>query len=302
MKWFLIPFVLGRVAKSLKELFWTHVLTSGIMAMTLFLFGGFILLQENLQGALRGWGNQIQIFAYLKDGTTAPDVESLVSRVRAFPEVENVRYVSREDAWRDFQKALGSQAGVLEGLEADILPSSLEITLEKPYRERPRIEDLARRLRAIQAVSEVEYPEEWLEKLNLLLWGVQWAKWLVGAFLFVATLFIVGSTVRLAILARRDEIEIMQLVGATQRLIKAPFVIEGMVQGLVGASFSLLLLWLLYMFLSVQLPPTLKIFVASHRPQFLGLQGVMLILFLGWALGAGGSLFSLKRFFKIWAT
>lgn len=295
-----IPFVFRRVLKSLKELLWTHILTSGTMATTLFIFGGFLLIQENLQGLLKGWGSQIQIFAYLENSLSPTDVKPLLEGIRSYPEVESVRFVSKAEAWENFKKALGAQSGVLEGLQADILPSSLEIAVKNPYRQRASVEGLAKRLRGMKGISEVEYPEEWMEKLSLLVLGVQWAKWVLGGFLFIATLLIVGSTVKLAILARKDEIEIMQLVGATEGLIKAPFVIEGMVQGIVGASISLLFLWLLFFFLRIQLPSSFGIFAPRDQFHFLDLEGITLLLFLGWVMGAGGSLFSLKRFLKTW--
>ncbi len=291
-----VYFVIQRVLRSLRELIWTHVLTAGTMAMTLFVFGGFLLLQENLSGLLKGWSSQLQIFAYLEEGLGDSEIESVQRQVRSYPEVEGVRYVSKDKAWESFKSDLGAQSGVLEGLDRKILPSSLEIAVKKSYRQRASVADLAGRLKEVKGIREVEYPEVWMEKLSLLLLGVQWTKWIFGGFLFMASLLIVGSTVKLAIMARRDEIEIMQLVGATNRMIKAPFVIEGMIQGLLGSSFSLLLLWLLFLFRSVRLPPSLGILIPGDQLRFLDLWQSSFLLLLGWLLGAVGSYFSLRRF------
>ncbi len=291
-----VHFVIQRVLRSLRELIWTHVLTAGTMAMTLFVFGGFLLLQENLSGLLKGWSSQLQIFAYLEEGLGDSEIESVQKQVRSYPEVEGVRYVSKDKAWESFKNDLGAQSGVLEGLDRKILPSSLEIAVKKSYRQRASVADLAGRLKEVKGIREVEYPEVWMEKLSLLLLGVQWTKWIFGGFLFMASLLIVGSTVKLAIMARRDAIEIMQLVGATNRMIKAPFVIEGMIQGLLGASFSLLLLWLLFLFLSVRIPPSLGILIPGDQLRFLDFWQSSFLLLLGWLLGAVGSFFSLRRF------
>ena len=293
-----LSFVLRRVFRSLRDLIWTQVLTSGTMAMTLFVFGGFLLLQGNLQGLLKGWSSQLQVFAYLKDGLTPSQIGTIQKQVRSYPEVNSVRYVSKEKAWQSFKQSLGSQSGVLKGLETDILPSSLELALKKQHRGRASVEDLAARLRRVDGISEVEYPEEWIERLSLLLLGVRWAKWIFGGFLFVASLLIVGSTVKLAIMARKDEIEIMQLVGAPESLIKVPFDIEGMIQGLVGAAFSLLFLWLLFFFLGTRIPSTLGVFISSGELIFLNYAQILFVLLLGWLLGAVGSLFSLRRFLR----
>lgn len=300
MKFGHVSFVFRRVRKSLRELLWTHVLTSGTMAMTLFIFGGFLLIQENLHGLLKGWGSQIQIFAYLGNSLPQADLQSLLGHIRSYPEVEGVRFVSKGEAWENFKKTLGAQSGVLEGLPPDILPSSLEITLKRPHRHRAAVAGVAQRLHEAKGISEVEYPQEWIEKLGLLVLGVQWTKWVLGSFLFLATLLIVGSTVKLAILARKDEIEIMQLVGAPAGLIKTPFVIEGMIQGIAGASLALFFLWLLFLFLSYHLPSSWGIFPSRDQLLFLDPGEISLLVFLGWILGAGGSLFSLRRFLKTW--
>jgi cell division transport system permease protein len=291
-----VVFTCQRVAKSLKELVWTHVLTAGTLAMTLFVFGGFLIVQENLQGLLKGWGRQIEIFAYLKEGLSAADYQALVAEVRSYPEIESVRYVSKERAWEEFKKSLGSQSGLLDGLDRDILPSSLEVTLRPEYREHSSVESLATRLKNLRGVSEVEFPQEWVEKLNFLVWGVQWAKWIVGALLFVATFLIVGNTAKLAILARKDEIEIMRLVGAGTGLVRAPFIIEGMMQGLAGAAFALLLLGAFFAFIEFQLGPALRFYLAEEELRFLNGQGAALLLALGWVLGTSGSLFSVRRY------
>jgi cell division transport system permease protein len=291
-----VVFTYQRVAKSLKELVWTHLLTAGTLAMTLFVFGGFLIVQENLQGLLKGWGRQIEVFAYLNEGLSAADYQALVAEVRSYPEIESVRYVSKERAWEEFKKSLGSQSGLLDGLDRDILPSSLEVTLRPEYREHSSVESLAKRLKSLRGVSEVEFPQEWVEKLNFLLWGVQWAKWIVGALLFIATFLIVGNTAKLAILARKDEIEIMRLVGAGTGLVRAPFIIEGMMQGLAGAAFALLLLGAFFAFIEFQLGPALRFYLAEEELRFLNGQGAALLLALGWVLGTSGSIFSVRRY------
>ena len=293
------PFVLRRVLGSMRDLLWTHVLTAATMAMTLFVFGGFLLLQGNLHRLFRGWSQQLLIFAYLEEGLKPSELESVLKRVEVLPEVEGIRFVSKKEAWESFKHDLGAQSGVLDGLEASLLPSSLEVTVKKQFRRRTEVERLAKRLEAVKGVRLVEFPQEWVEKLSLFLLAVQWAKWIFGGFLFAASLLIVGSTVKLAIISRKDEIEIMQLVGASEGMIKAPFVIEGMIQGVVGASVALLLLWLLLVFLSARLPASLGIFLPQGQIFFLDLWQASTLLFLGWSLGALGTLFSLRKFLTV---
>jgi cell division transport system permease protein len=295
----LIGFVARRVRDNLWQLLWTHVLTSGTMAMTLFVFGAFMILQENLQHLLKGWGDQIQINAYLESGLDAGEGQSLLARLRAFPEVERVRFISQEQAWKDFQTALGAQSSLLAGLPRDVLPASLEISIKPAFRDGPLVEDLANRLKKEKKIAAVEYPQEWVERLSLVVLAVQWAKWLLGGVLFMAVFFIVGSTVKLAILARKDEIEIMQLVGASEELIQAPFVLEGMIQGLAGGLAAIGGLWSMFHVLRHQIPAS-GLMGPGTQIEFLDLQSIALILLIGWLLGAAGSLFSLRRFVRTW--
>ena len=300
MKWSQLGLVGRRVRNSLWELLWTHVLTSGTIAVTLFVFGAFMLLQENLQNLLKGWGDQIQINAYLDKGLGDAQLQPLLDRIRSLPEVERVRHISQDQAWKDFRAALGAQSSILEGLPEDVLPASFEIFVKPAYRDGPVIEELANRLRKAKGIALVEYPQEWIERLSLAVLGVQWAKWAIGGVLFIATFFIVGSTVRLAILARKDEIEIMQLVGATEALIQAPFVVEGMIQGIVGGGLSILCLWFVFVFLRNQIPTSVGLFGPLSQLQFLDVRSIALIVAIGWLLGAAGSVFSLRRFIRTW--
>jgi cell division transport system permease protein len=300
LSWSHLGFVARRVRQNLWELLWSHLLTSGTMATSLFVFGVFILLQENLQHMLNGWGDQIQINTYLTNDIGTDEAEAMMDGIRAMPEVEGLRHISKEQAWSDFQTALGAQSAVLEGLPSDVLPASFEITVKPAYRDPPRVQDLADRLGKINGIASVEYPQQWVDRLNLFVLAVQWTKWALSGILFTATFFIVGSTVRLALLARKEEIEIMQFVGASEELIQAPFVVEGMLQGTLGAVLSLVCLWLFYFYLQQYLIGELALFGPKMQLRFLDPASITMILVIGWLLGGLGSLFSLRRFLRIW--
>ncbi len=291
-----IVFVAGRVVRSLKELFWTHLLTAGVMAMILLVFGGFLLIQENLGRMVRGWGEELHVFVYLDDEVDAAAATELRARLESFPEVRAARYVSRERAWEDFKNALGSQSGILEGLDPAMLPASLELEVRAGYRSRDAVARLVERLEAQEGVQDVEYPETWLERLRLLRVGMEWLKWVLGGVLFLVAFLIVGSTIKLAIVARRDEIEVMQLVGAGAGLIKAPFVIEGMIQGLVGGALALGLLQAAFSLLGAELLASFGPLAAGIQFAFLDSRQCVELLLLGWLLGTAGSVLSVRRF------
>jgi cell division transport system permease protein len=268
--------------------------------LTLFVFGAFMMLQVNLEQLLSGWGDQIKITAYLGRDVAPAGLQPLLKRIESLPEVQRVRYTSQAQAWRDFRIALGAQSGLIEGLPHDILPASIELSIKSGYRDSSTIEQLAQRLRTEKEIASVEYPQRWVEWLGLIVLAIEWAKWIVGGVLFLATFFIVGNAVKLAIYARRDEVEIMQLVGASPGLIQAPFVLEGMLQGLVGAAASLAALWGVYAVVGEQTELFTALILPIGHLRFLDLERSMLLLATGWLLGAAGSIFSLRRIVKTW--
>jgi len=296
----LIGLVFRQVRSSLRHLCWTHLLTSVTVALTLFVFGAFMMLQVNLEQLLSAWGDQIQITAYLGRDVAPAERGALLKRIESLPEVQRVHYTSQTQAWRDFQSALGAQSGLIEGLPHDILPASVELSIKSGYRDSSTIEQLAQRLRTEKEIATVEYPQQWVERLGLIVLAVEWAKWIVGGVLFLATFFIVGNAVKLAIYARRDEVEIMQLVGASQGLIQAPFVLEGMLQGVAGAAASLAALWGVYAVMGEQTELFTALILPIGHLRFLDLERSMLLLATGWLLGAAGSIFSLRRIVKTW--
>jgi cell division transport system permease protein len=181
-----------------------------------------------------------------------------------------------------------------------VLPASFEITVKPAYREPSQVEELAIRLGKIDGIAAVEYPQQWLDRLNLFVLAVQWTNWALSGILFTATFFVVGSTVRLALLARKEEIEIMQFVGASEELIQAPFVVEGMLQGCIGAVVALLGLWLFYLLLHEYFVPELALLGPNMHIRFLDPASITMIVIFGWLLGGLGSLFSVRRFVRTW--
>jgi cell division transport system permease protein len=300
MKLSLIGFVLRRVRTSLWQSSWTHALTAGTMAITLFVFGGFMLLETNLQKLLNGWGDQVEITAYLDNDLAAHDIPGLLKRIEAIPGVERVRHISRDEAWRDFRAALGTQSGLLEGLPREVLPASVEISLKAAYRDGPAVAQLVERLKKEDEVASVEYPQEWAERLGFIVLVVEWTKWIFAGAMFFGTFVIFGNTVKLAILARRDEVEIMQLVGASEELIQTPFVIEGMIQGLAGAVIAIAGLGAAYLLLRGEGATMGGVLALIGELRFLDLKSLGLLLLIGWLLGAIGSLVSLRRFLRTW--
>ena len=189
---------------------------------------------------------------------------------------------------------------MIEVLPHDVLPASLEVTLKRAQPDSRVAEQVAERLKAEKEIDSVEYPQQWAERLGLIALAIDWGKWIIGGVLFMATFLIVSSTVKLMILARKNEIEILQLLGASAALIESPFLLEGVLQGLAGASISLAALWGVYRVVGVQMQSFGGLLSPLRELEFLDLQRASLLFATGAVLGAVSSVCSVKRFVRTW--
>jgi cell division transport system permease protein len=295
-----VGFVARRAGHGLRQYFGTVVLTGFTIALNLALFGGFLLLQLNLEKLLRSWGDRIEMIAYLSPTIAAAELNTLLATLEAYPEIERVHHTTQEQARRDFQAALGVQAGLLDGLPPNVLPASVEITLRPDLRDDAVLEQLAERLRRQKEFTQIDYPQQWVERLGSLVAALHWLKWLIGGVLFLAAFFIVTRMVKLAVLARRQEIEVMQLIGATETLIQAPVAIEGFFHGLLGACGAVAMVWGVYRLLRDDPAGLSSIIPALSQLEFLDGPSISLIVSIGVVLGVAASVFALRGMVCSW--
>jgi cell division transport system permease protein len=196
------------------------------------------LLAAALGGAerlLQAWAGEVRISVYLAPGT---DLEAAARAARGVAPGREVEAVPAATALRRLAESLGEEARVLEGVGPGALPDSVEV--HAPGIRLDAARELAGRLRALPGAAEVDYGNAWLERLEALVARAKLAALALFAALAVATAVLVSNTLRLAVFARREEIEIMKLVGATDAFVAAPFLIEGVLQGLLGAVLAVL--------------------------------------------------------------
>lgn len=194
------------------------------------------LLAAALGGAerlLAAWAGEVRISAYLAPGA---DLAAVREAAAAAAPGRRVTAVTAAEALRGLAADLGEQGRVLEGVGPDVLPDAVEVSA--PGISLAEARGLAGRLRALPGVAEVDYGTAWLEKLERLLSRARIAAVALFAALALATAVLVSNTLRLAVFARRDEIELMKLVGATDAFVSAPFLIEGLLQGLLGGGLA----------------------------------------------------------------
>lgn len=216
-------------------------LSAAMVALALFVLGLFSVAAWNLRLALETMEERVEVVAYLRDDAGSAQVDLLVDELRRLPGVEAVGYVSRNEALARAREELPEFSELFTDLEVNPLPASVEVTLRTGQRDPASVESVAREAEAFGVVEEVRYGREWVERLFLIRRiGAITAAILGGGFALVAAL-IIGTAIRIAIFARRDEILIMRLVGATNGFIRRPFVLEGALTGLAGGILAVLL-------------------------------------------------------------
>lgn len=228
-------------------------LAAGMVGLALFVIGLFGLVTHNLQVALAEIEARVEVVAYLDDDATAAQIEAAVAELRGQPEVSAVIFVSKDSALARARRDLQDFEGVFRGLEHNPLPASLEVALEEGSRGPETVELIAAIAAVIPGVEDVQYGREWVDRLDTLRRVAGASSLALGlAFALVAALMI-GTALRIAIFARRDEIYVMRLVGARDRFIRRPFVLEGFLTGVAGGLLAIVLTGLAYRIVSTLL-------------------------------------------------
>jgi cell division transport system permease protein len=291
----MLTFLTGEAARDLRRA--GRVGLSAILLITLSLaaLGCFWLLSLNLGQAVGQWRERVRIIAYLRDEPRPAAVDDLVARVQALDGVQRVRFVSRAEALASLKRSLGSQAGVVEHLPRNPLPASVEVTPAPEAATPEGTRGLVQRLAALSEVEEVQGGAEWVDSL------AQWQRLFqltglgVGAVLALAAILTVTTATTLVLHARRDEMEIMRLVGATETVIRLPLLLQGMAQGLLGAAVALGALVAAHALVAPRVEPLLTLTLGLSRAVFLSAPQMLLLLAGGAMLGALGGLLAKGR-------
>lgn len=258
------------------------------IAITLVLVGAFALLVGNMSGMLDRFGDDLRITAYFEPGLDLGEARAIASTVSTVEGVEQVEFVSPDEAIERFRETAGAEA-LLEGLASNPLPASLEITLAPEHRTRAGLAVVEQALAGLPGIEELAKGQEWIEGYTRAAGLVRFAALGLGAVLAVSALMIVANTIRLAIYSREDELEILSLVGASRTFLRVPFLLEGTLQGLVGGLLALLLLWLGFLVFHDGIQSGLSFFLGNAAPRFLHFGEALWLVLGGAMLGMLGS-------------
>lgn len=286
---------IGRAATNLRQSWLISSITIGIISICLFLVGGYLLITYNLQGVFEAWKDQVLITVYLRDGFPEDDILLLQDRLSSLPEVHAVTYTSKEKALEEFGAMLGEDRFLIEGLDRNPLPASLQMTPKEPYRNLEGVRTILAAIGDDPLVQDIQYGQDWLDRLDKLFYLLDFGALVLGLTLSLAAVFIISNTIKITVMARRDELEIMRFVGATEGFIRLPFLVEGVIQGMAGALISLGLLGGVHLLVSTRSDQPLLKMLNLDSLSFLPLTAMGAILLGGMVLGGLGSLASVGR-------
>ena len=265
------------------------VLSITTIAFSLFTVGLFGLVALNLQQALRGLEERVEIVSFILRGTPSEAIAVATQDIASFPEVQDVGYVSEEEALQRARAELVEFRDAYRDLQVNPLPASIEVRLKDGFRDAATVERVAQRLKGFGFIDDVRYGREWVQKLDYLRNLTGLVGLVIGMAFAAVAVVIIGVTIRLTILQRAREISIMRLVGATNWFIRGPFLLEGALKGLLGGLLSLVLCYAGYLLFRDKSGGTLSGLV-FFRPEHM-----MVIIIFGILLGLAGSLVSVGR-------
>ena len=252
------------------------------IAFSLFAFGLFGLVAINIRQALDQVEERVEVRAFLTDSTDIESVATAMKDISGFPEVLRVEYVSEEKALERARKEMGEFADVFE---SGVLPASIEVHLRPGMRDPASVKAVADRMKTYPFIDDVRYGEEWVEKLYRLRTIATVAGIALGVAFAAVAIIIIGATIRMTVLARAKEISIMRLVGATDMFIRLPFLIDGLVKGVLGGLLALVFVWVANRVVNEYFIQTIFF---DRQLIFFGVVG-------GAVMGVLGSLFSVGR-------
>ncbi len=261
----------------------TSFVAIAMIAISLLIVGCFLLVAENLGRAAAEWQGKSRVIVYLEPEATPQQMQAVERWLASKPALARRHFVTREQALARFKLYFANLSEVVGQLDENPFPASYEVDVEpRLARSRTFIHELGA-LRAMPGVDQVQYDWEWIDRLQRLVYVINVVGLVAGGILAIAAAFTIANVIRLTMMLYREEIDIMRLVGATERIIRGPFLIEGFLQGTIGGVLSIVLLYGLYEVSKRSLAPSSSI-----------LWGFLFIGFLPWqkiaGLVAGGML------------
>ncbi len=263
-------------------------LSAAMVALALFVVGLFGLVAHNLHLTLDRIEDRVEVVAYLRDDVRSEELAITEQELTALPEVDRVRYVSKDDALIQARQEMSEFQELFADLEFNPLPASLELALVPGNRDPETVARISEQVGLYPFVEDVRYGEEWVERLFLLRHMAGITAGVLGAGFALVAALIIATAIRIAIFARREEIFVMRLVGAKDGFIRRPFLLEGLFTGLVGGLFAVLLTYSAYA----------AVYSLIFPLEWLPPEWVLFGVLVGGGFGLVASTFAVRRYLR----
>ena len=287
-------FLFGEALKNIRLNLLMAITAVTTTFVCILVFGLGLLVSSHIQGIIGSVREDVSVEAFMPDDTRQ-EMNALAQEVKGWPQVTEVTKVSEQEAFAEFRDKFSDQPDLYEDLDQGVLPKSLQIQLEDPSTATA----VAERLKQEEGFTEqdLSYPQQTIDRLNSVTSVVIWGLYGATLLFLIASVLLISNAIRLSIFARRKEIEVMKLVGASDGFVRTPFVFEGLLQGLAGSVIAaLVVLWINYLFVewAHDALPFVPIATEAVNAPIL----ILLLVAVGVAIGVIGSFLSVTRFLK----
>lgn len=292
-----LAYILNQTGRNFRQTWGTQFMTLMTVTLSVLIFAFFFLIYINMMSAGNRLGDDIRLVVYLEDEIAAPIRPQIEKKIYDFLEVEKIVFVSRAEAFSRLRDQLGKDSDVLDDLGNEFLPPSIEVHPYKSLKNLTQIHDFSEYLLTLPGAMKVQYGQSWIKRFGHFIDLLRLIVILSGVLLILSMTFIVSYTIRLTVVARREELEVLRLLGATNSYIRLPLLFEGLMQGFLGSALGLTALFFLYRWISGRFSGSALLSLMDFTffpPLMTGI-----ILFASILLCTGGSLISIRKFLRI---
>jgi len=279
--------------ESNKQLFLLSIVTNFVAFSVL---GLFFLLFVNLDMVFSSWDKHVQLIVYLDDKISNNDKIKIENLFESNIKIESIIFISRDQAWKKFQGEFSSRSKFITSLKFNPLPDSYTLRFKNDLNRLQNIREFSEKIKNQKGIESIEYGEKWIYRFEQFINFLRVFIISFGVVLFSGLIFIISNTIKLSIYTRKDEIDLMSLLGATHRFIKAPLLFEGILQATGGALLALAAVKLVHLYIIYRFKETLESILRSVDFYFLTNSLAYSIIVIGCVIGILGSLLSVNQF------
>ena len=279
--------------KTNKQLFSMSVATISIAFSVL---GLFFLLFVNLNTFLSTWDKHVQLIVYLENGISKVNKNKLEGLFKSNDKIDSVVFISRNQAWEGFKNTFSEKSKFVASMDFNPLPSSYTLKFTEGSGRLQNIKEFSEVLKKQAGIESLEYGEKWISRFEKFMIFFRIFIITFGVILFSGMILIISNTTKLSIYSRKDEIDLMLLLGATHQFIKAPLLFEGLLQGIIGVLFALVTVKLVHIYIGFQFQGSLESIFRGIDLQYLTDPLLWSIAIAGIFIGMFGSLMSINQF------